>query len=43
MIVSTGIYGTLAVVGLYLMPRSAAAGLPTEEPEGAERPPTFAY
>jgi ABC-type multidrug transport system fused ATPase/permease subunit len=28
-------------VGLYLMRRSAAAGLPVDEPEGAERPPTF--
>jgi cytochrome bd ubiquinol oxidase subunit I len=43
MIVFTVIYGALAVVGLYLMRRSAAAGLPVDEPEGAERPPTFAY
>jgi cytochrome d ubiquinol oxidase subunit I len=43
MIVFTVIYGALAVVGLYLMHRSAAAGLPVDEPEGAEQPPTFVY
>jgi cytochrome d ubiquinol oxidase subunit I len=43
MIVFTVIYGALAVVGLYLMHRSAAAGLPLDEPQDAERPPTFVY
>jgi cytochrome d ubiquinol oxidase subunit I len=43
MIVFTVIYGALAMVGLYLMHRFAAAGLPTDEPQGAERPPSFVY
>jgi cytochrome d ubiquinol oxidase subunit I len=43
MAVFTVLYGALAVLGLYLMRRSAVAGLPAEGAEDAARLPTFTY